>query len=119
MPLANPRPRGPKTIKVIKTEEKGSDVNLATYLIIDAMRGDCDVAAVVSNDSDLCEPIRIVQQELHRPVAILNPHPRPSQALLNLRPAFVRSIRSGPLSASQFPDRMTDARGKFTRPAAW
>lgn len=119
MPLAQPLLTGQKTVKVIKTEEKGSDVNLATYLIVDAMRGDCDVAAVVSNDSDLCEPIRIVQQEFNLPVGLLNPHPKPSQALLNLKPAFVRSIRSGPLSASQFPAQMTDARGKFTKPTVW
>jgi hypothetical protein len=119
MPLAYPPATGPRTVKVIKTEEKGSDVNLATYLLVDAMRGDCDVAAVVSNDSDLCEPIRIVQQELGVPVGLLNPHPRPSQTLLSLKPAFVRPIRSGPLSASQFPAVMTDAKGKFTRPSAW
>jgi hypothetical protein len=119
MPLAQPSPAGPKTVKVIKTEEKGSDVNLATYLLMDAMHGDCDVAAVVSNDSDLCEPIRIVQQELMLPVGLLNPHPRPSQTLLNLHPAFVRAIRSGPLSASQFPAQMTDARGIFTKPMSW
>jgi len=27
--------------RVIKTEEKGSDVNIATYLMLDACRGDC------------------------------------------------------------------------------
>ncbi len=32
MPLANPRRVGQKTIRVLKTEEKGSDVNLASYL---------------------------------------------------------------------------------------
>ncbi len=30
LPLANPRPGGPNTAEVLKTEEKGSDVNLAT-----------------------------------------------------------------------------------------
>ncbi|MBO0785298.1 MAG: NYN domain-containing protein [Actinobacteria bacterium] len=119
MPLATPPPRGRKTVKVIKTEEKGSDVNLATYLLMDAMRHDCDVAAVVSNDSDLCEPIRIVLSEFGQPVGLLNPHSTPSQALLKLRPAFVRQIRRGPLSASQFPAAMSDARGKFSKPMAW
>jgi len=33
MPLAKPLPGGPRTVEVIKTEEKGSDVNLATYLL--------------------------------------------------------------------------------------
>ena len=119
MPLASPRPGGPKTVEVVKTEEKGSDVNLATYLLIDAFRHDSDIAVVVSNDSDLCEPIRITQAEFSLPVGLLNPHPNPSQALLRLRPAFVKQIRGGPLSASQFPPAMTDARGRFSKPTAW
>jgi hypothetical protein len=119
MPLASPPASGSKTVKVIKTEEKGSDVNLATYLLVDAMRADSDAAAVVSNDSDLCEPIWIVQQEFSVPVGLLNPHKQASQALLKLKPAFVRPIRSGPLSASQFPPQMSDSTGKFTKPTVW
>src|SRR6266540_5275919 len=57
MPLANPRPGRAGTVEVIKTEEKGSDVNLATYLLLDAFRQDCQAAVVISNDSDLKEPI--------------------------------------------------------------
>ena len=52
-----------KMVDVIKTEEKGSDVNLAAHLLRDGFTGDFDVAVVVSNDSDLLEPIRIVQAE--------------------------------------------------------
>jgi hypothetical protein len=33
MPKSNPPPN---TVEVIKREEKGSDVNLATYLLVDA-----------------------------------------------------------------------------------
>jgi hypothetical protein len=36
----------PRTAEVIKTEEKGSDVNLATYLMLDACRRDCDVVVL-------------------------------------------------------------------------
>lgn len=42
--------------EVWKTEEKGSDVNLATYLLVDAINHDCDMAIVFSNDSDLKDP---------------------------------------------------------------
>jgi NYN domain len=120
MPLAHPKRGGPKTIEVIKTEEKGSDVNLATYLLIDAFRHDSDLAVVVSNDSDLCEPIRIVKDEFNVPVALFVPHNRTSQALAKLRPLFVKQIRSGPLSASQFPQQLTDAQGrKIVKPASW
>lgn len=109
-----------KTVEVIKTEEKGSDVNLATYLLLDAFRNDSDVAVVISNDSDLCEPIRIVQDEFATPVGLLIPHARPSQALRNLNPAFVKQIRHGPLSASQFPAKIAGARGRaISKPPSW
>jgi NYN domain len=44
-----------------KTEEKGSDVALATYLILDACRGDCETAVLITNDSDLREPLRVAR----------------------------------------------------------
>jgi hypothetical protein len=64
MTLVHPPRRGPKTAEVWKTEEKGSDVNLASYLLLDAFRKDCEVAIVFSNDADLKEPIAIAKNEL-------------------------------------------------------
>jgi hypothetical protein len=60
--------QGPKTVQVIKTEEKGSDVNLATYLLLDAFAANCELRVVVSNDSDLKEPIRVMCHEMGRQV---------------------------------------------------
>jgi len=51
-------------------EEKGSDVNLACHLVNDAWAGRFDAAVVISNDTDLVEPIRIVTQELKKNVLI-------------------------------------------------
>jgi len=48
MPLANPQPTGPKFAEVLKPEEKGSDVNLATYLLADSFRQDADAFVIVS-----------------------------------------------------------------------
>ncbi len=62
------------TARVIKTEEKGSDVNLATHLLTDGFKNDYEVAIVVSNDSDLCEPIRVVRYELGKLVGVLSPY---------------------------------------------
>lgn len=119
MPLAAPPVAGPRTVEVIKTEEKGSDVNLATYLLADAFRGDAQVFVLVSNDSDLTEPLRIVRQELGLTVGILNPQARPSRALMTCRPAFCKPIRPGALAASQFPDQLRDAVGLITKPSGW
>jgi uncharacterized LabA/DUF88 family protein len=69
-------------VKVLKSEEKGSDVNLASHLLIDCYLSDCDIAVIVSNDSDLVFPIEHVKQRLGKIIGIVNPHPRPSRELL-------------------------------------
>jgi len=119
MPLAYPPPVGARTVEVIKTEEKGSDVNLATFLLVDAFRQDAQAFVVISNDSDLTEPIRIVRHELGHIVGIINPQPRPSRALLSCQPSFFKQIRTGALAAGQLPPQLSDATGTITKPATW
>ena len=119
MPLAEPAPGGPRFAKVIKTEEKGSDVNIAAHLIHDVHQGLFDAAVLITNDSDLTEPIKIVRRELGLQVGILNPHEQtPSQMLLK-HASFVKQIRHGVLAASQFPDLLKDRQGTFHKPKAW
>lgn len=118
LPVANPRPSGPRTVEVLRTEEKGSDVNLATYLLVDGFGGDYELAVILSNDSDLLEPIRVVRNTLNLPVGILNPQRNTSWALRNVA-SFYRPIRQGPLKASQFPPTLTDSNGTITKPATW
>jgi hypothetical protein len=117
MPLVNPTALEHNAL-VVKMEEKGSDVNLASLLLADAFRGDFEAAAVLSNDSDLVLPIKIVSTELHLPVGILNPHKRFSVELRKVA-TFRKQIRTGALKASQFPQTLTDANGTITKPAAW
>ncbi len=115
MPLAHPLSGGPTTVEVIKTEEKGSDVNLATYLLLDAFERDCDAALVISNDSDLKEPISVAQSVLGLTVGIANPHParRRSRAL---RPTFFKQIRESALRSSQFLPILQDEKGETRKP---
>ena len=54
-------------------EEKGSDVNLAAHLLNDAWQDLFESAVVVSNDTDLVVPIRMVTEELKRPVLVICP----------------------------------------------
>jgi hypothetical protein len=111
---------GLHTVEVVKTEEKGSDVNLATYLLLDAFRQRCEVAVVITNDSDLTGPIAVVQRELGLPVGIINPQ-RPhlrSRDLLDV--AFFKQLRASALARSQFPDELISARGdRISKPAGW
>ena len=111
-------PTGTGYVKVIKTEEKGSDVNLATHLVVDGFKNDFELAVVVSNDSDLLTPIQVVTQELGKPVGLLNPHKNPSVSLLP-HVLFIKKIRRGVLGQSQFPPVMRDQQGEFYKPASW
>ena len=66
-------PNGAQFVWVHDREEKGSDVNLATHLLVDAYHGDFDTAVVVSDDADLLEPIIQVRKEFGVRVEVLNP----------------------------------------------
>jgi uncharacterized LabA/DUF88 family protein len=118
MPLHTPPPSGSKFAIVMKTEEKGSDVNLATYLLLDGFKEDYEAAVVISGDTDLLEPIRVVRQELGLTVGVLNPHPRRS-AELSRAASFYKPLDPGDLPHGQFPPTLTDAIGVFTKPAGW
>lgn len=118
MPLANPSPGQSPYAEVIKTEEKGSDVNLATHLIHDAHLGRFDVAVVVSGDSDLLGPVKIVMSELGKPVGVLNPQKRVCRVLAR-QATFYQHIRRGVLAACLFPATMTDGQGNFSKPPTW
>lgn len=118
MRLVQPPRFGSKTAEVWKTEEKGSDVNLASYLLLDAFRRDCEVAIVFSNDADLRKPIDIAKDDLGVKVGVVNPHP-PERRSRDLQPTFFRQLRKGPVGACQFPEVMADARGQFRKPSSW
>ena len=115
MPLAFPsRWRVP----VLKTEEKGSDVNLATFLLLDVFQQDCEMAVVLSNDSDLKYPIEIVQgPPFNVPVWVVNPHTHRAAAL---KPTHHLDLHRSIVLASQFPRTVQTPNGKLvTRPASW
>jgi hypothetical protein len=117
--LANPPAIGPKTAEVIKTEEKGSDVALATYLMLDACRRDCETAVLITNDSDLREPLRLARDELRLTTGVINPH-QASRRSRALQATFFKQLRPSVLAASQLPSQITDASGrKITKPTGW
>jgi NYN domain-containing protein len=118
MPLAHPVSGLPPFVDVIKTEEKGSDVNLATQLLNDGHLGRYEVAIVVSGDSDLLGPVKIVMEDLGKTVGVLNPQKRTCRVLAN-QATFYRHIRQGVLSTCLFPPTLTDANGTFHKPPTW
>lgn len=116
MPLAN----GKGYVDVIKTQEKGSDVNLAVQMLLDGFKNEYECAVVISNDSDLLRPIQMVIHELGKKVGVLAPtqNKHPSRSL-TANATFIKHIRTNVLAASQFPDVLRDKRGLFSKPKEW
>ena len=98
-------------------EEKGSDVNLAAHLLNDAWKGRFDAAAVISNDTDLVTPIRMVTSERGKPVFIVCPSRWQIAPKLRQAASRVRHIRAAQLKAAQFPDTLAGSR--IARPVGW
>jgi uncharacterized LabA/DUF88 family protein len=120
LPLANPPATGQKKAQVLKTEEKGSDVNLASQLLHDAFRKRCDIAVIISNDSDLAEPVKIARYELGITVGVMNPHlPRKKSQVLTADANFFKQIREGVIKSSQFAPTLHDSTGTFHKPTSW
>ena len=109
----------PNMVKVYRSEEKGTDVNLAVHMVHDAHLAKFDAALVLSNDSDLVEAVRIVVKEIGKPVFIYTPHAKfPSSQLKSVASSFF-DIRTIHLSSSLFPNTLTDHRGSFSKPSTW
>jgi NYN domain len=108
-----------KSVRVIDFKEKGSDVNLAAFLIHDALGRECELACVISSDSDLVEPIRLANAALPRGVIVLSPNVgRPSRALDTVATGS-RRIKDRAFRACYFPDELEDVDGVITKPPAW
>ena len=98
-------------------EEKGSDVNLAAYLLNDAWRGLFEMAVVISNDTDLVAPVRMVKEDLKYPVTVVCPGRSKMAPQLRDAATHIRHIRPPMLRAAQFPDILPDA--PIKKPADW
>ena len=105
-------------VPVLKTEEKGSDVNLATFLLIDAYAGKFHEAVVLSNDTDLVEPIRHVSKDLGIPVRVMNARGRPAKRLVRAGDGFI-PLTPADFAACQLPDPIHDAKGPIHKPPKW
>lgn len=104
---------------VARREEKGSDVNVASHLLLDIVEQRADAAIVISNDSDLAFPI--TQARARVPVGTVNP------TVSYLAGALAGSSADGvgghwwhqltatQLTAAQMPETI----GKISRPSGW
>lgn len=100
-------------------EEKGSDVNVATHLLVDVLGGDVDAAVVMSNDSDLGLPLKVARN--HVPVGVVNPSNGYLAGALQGSPSdgvgrhWWRQLGQNDFTGHQLPNPA----GTFTRPVGW
>ena len=124
-----PNQKNPVMVQVERTEEKGSDVNLAAMLIYHSCIKDYDEAIVISNDSDLALAIEIVAGKLKQSVIVVNPN-RTLQArkyynckisgeLKKVASSHLASINEKVLANSQFPATLADQVGTISKPPNW
>ena len=119
-PLAEPAPGLPTYVLVRDSEEKGSDVNLATRLLVDGFSGEYEQAVIVSNDADFATAMRYVRDDLSLRVTLVNPDAgNPSPRDLSNSATYVRRLWRSHLRRSQFPDTLTDGVGAITKPTGW
>jgi hypothetical protein len=108
-------------VQVADREEKGSDVNIATHLLLDALSDPpaMDAAIVISNDSDLALPIAEVRTRMA--VGIVNPGRGYTAGALQHDPTaaafphWERQLVVAELAAHQLPDPV----GPHAKPPDW
>lgn len=104
---------------VARREEKGSDVNVASHLLIDVLSRSVDAAVVISNDSDLAFPVQHARTLV--PVGTVNPTPTYTAGKLNGRPGdgagnhWWYQLTCEDLYAAQ----LSEVVGRARRPQAW
>jgi uncharacterized LabA/DUF88 family protein len=104
---------------VYKLSEKGSDVNLASFLLRDAYQGNLSAALVVTGDSDLVTPVRFaVEAGLDVKVVIPNRFQKVTQ-LKTVATQF-QELHPATLDEHQLPNAfITSKGGNIVRPKTW
>ena len=106
-----------RLVDVVRTEEKGSDVNLAVHLLNDAWLDDYDCAVVVTNDSDIAEGMRLVKKHKRKWIGLVTPGTSHPSRELMAHADFSRRIQKRALRKNQLPSRIPGT--NISKPANW
>lgn len=107
-------------------EEKESDVNLALCLLNEAYKDTYDLGFVVSQDSDLAPPVRMVLEEFpNKRIKIISPpnlrHSKELAQAVRSHKKDLANIKEIHMERSLLPKRVLDAGGNLvaTRPSVY
>ncbi len=105
-------------VKVIKIEEKGSDVNLSVHLLNDAWLDKYDCAVLISNDSDMVESLKLVRENhKEKIIYLLNPNQGKASDKLIKHAHSVIPVRQWVLEQSQLPNVIPNT--NIRKPNEW
>ena len=105
-------------VSILHREEKGSDVNLASALLIDHFLLNPDLAIVISDDTDLESPVAMVRARGQH-LQIFSPRGMQLERL-GCPEHRARKLRHSVLVTWQFPDRLVVHDGTtLVRPEPW
>ena len=115
-----------ETAKILKFEEKETDVNIASYIVYDSGKTGIDCIVLLSNDTDLKTPLKIVKYKLKKKVVIITPTKElensgdlviPNKSHIELRKLSQAnlSIKEHHLKNSQFSDVVSG----ISKPKNW
>lgn len=106
-------------VSYLSSQEKGSDVNVATHLVKDVLDERADAAIVISNDADLRLPLQLARQSV--PVGTVNPGKRPTAGDLRGQHDegagghWWRKLTAEDFRSCQMPEVV----GDYHRPKGW
>jgi uncharacterized LabA/DUF88 family protein len=101
-------------------EEKKTDVNIACQILHDAHLHSYDCCYIVSGDSDLVPPVKIIKQSFpKKKIIIANPPNRKSDELCKAADGFF-AISKQKIKTSQLPHSVQNKTGsKLIKPKSW
>jgi len=106
-------------VSVARREEKGSDVNVASHLLLDLLHQRIDAAVIVSNDSDLAYPVGQARDLI--PIGLVNPSVNRLAGALRDQPTrgvgnhWWHQLSASDLTGAQLPPTI----GALSAPAGW
>lgn len=112
--------------KVLKPEEKQTDVNIALHMLRDATDQVCEQQVLFSNDSDYTPILSIIKQRhpdirlgVVPPVLSGEVKRYPSRELTNLSDWARKPIQESILSSCQLPNKIPTRKKPIFKPAHW
>lgn len=117
MPLVTPCPHCGDKAHIWRTDEKASDVNLATHLLVDAYENLYDVGWIISMDTDLRAAIHAARYVFRKKIGVVIPRPTGGRHLFEAD--YFEHIRDSSLALTQFSNPVKHGKTLIHKPRDW